>query len=491
MSAPRAGRFFPGLDNYRAKAQQRQGPPITFRATPKQCELMDAITSGLYSFIAMGGGIRGTKTFGTVGALITLHKMFPRARSAIVRKDLPTLRRNIIPSMDKLRLMSGGFVGPLNMSTWSYPLANGGDILLFAEQATHDPTLERWKGLEVNWFLLEEASELQEASGNKAIERAGSYIIPSIPEDPEPRQPPPLVFLTFNPCKEWPRKWFYEPWKLGTIAPPYFFLPSTIDDNPYASEEYKGTLKFLPKAEYDRFVKGEWDFVDDPNQLIKTEWIWNARNVEPTDGPYRLGCDVARYGDDFSTIARLRGNALVEIDEYKHLSTDRFGTIILNKANERTKPVAGFDVRIDGVGLGAGTVDYCRKMRLPVREVISGARPIPRPGPLMTSGFRFADLRSQMWWEFREKVREGKFSLGLRNAKGEEIPLPEKLVGDLAAPRYEISGDKIITVESKDDIKLRLGRSTDYGDAVVYAAFEFPPPPRAVVLPGSVVVQER
>lgn len=490
MATSRVGGLFPGIDAFRRQATKKKEAPLTFKGNPKQNALMDAVTSGLYTFLGTGGGIRGGKSFGTLAVLITLHRMFPRARSAIVRKDLPTLRRNIIPTMDKLRLMSGGFIGPLNMSTWSYPTANGGDILLFAEQATHDPTLERWKGLEVNWFLLEEASELQEASGNKAIERAGSYIIPPLPEDPEPRQPPPFVFVTFNPCKEWPRKWFYEPWKLGTLAPPYCFIPLTIDDNPYATDAYKKSLTYLPKEEYNRFVKGEWDFVDDPNQLIKTEWIWGARNVDPTDGPFRLGADVARYGDDYSTTARIRGNALVEVAEYKHLSTDRFGTVILNEANDRTKPVAGHDVRIDGVGLGAGTVDYCRKMKLPVREVISGAKAIPRPGPLAASGFRFKDLRSQMWWEFREKLREGKFSLALRNAKGEEIPIPEKLVGDLAAPRYEISGDKVISVESKDDIKLRLGRSTDYGDAVVYAAFDFPPPPRGPVLPGSTVVRD-
>lgn len=451
---------------------------------------MEAITSGLYTFIGTGGGIRGGKSFGTIAALITLHRMFPRARSAIVRKDLPTLRRNIIPVMDKLRMMSGGFVGPLNMSTWSYPTANGGDIFLFAEQATQDPERDRWRGLEVNWFLLEEGNELEEISANKSIERAGAYIIPPTPDDPEPRQPPPFIFVTFNPCKEWPRKWFYEPWKAGTIKPPYCFIPLLIDDNPYATEAYKASLKYLPKEEYDRFVKGEWDFVDDPNQLIKSEWVWNARNVLPEDGPFRLGADVARYGDDYSTTARIRGNALVEVKEYKHKSTTDFGQIILNEAGDRLRPVDGNQVRIDGVGLGAGTVDYCRKMKLPVIDVISGAKPIPRPGPLMVAGFRYKDLRSQMWWEFREKLREGKFSLYLKNAKGEELPLPEKLVGDLAAPRYEISGDKVITVESKDDIKLRLGRSTDYGDAVVYAAFDFPPPPRRAVLPGSTTFTE-
>jgi hypothetical protein len=46
-----------------------------------------------------------------------------------------------------------------------------------------------------------------------------------------------------------------------------------------------------------------------------------------------------------------------------------------------------------------------------------------------------------------------------------------KLIGDLAAPRYTIERDKKIKVESKDDIKIRIGRSTDYGDAYVQAVF--------------------
>lgn len=486
MADARVYRIFPGLSGHINQQKRAAQTPITFRAHPKQAHLMDVIASGKYNFIGTGGGIRGGKSFGTIAALITLHRIFPRARSAIVRKDLPTLRRNIIPTMEKLRLRSGGFIGPLNMSTWSYPTANGGDILLFAEQATQDPERERWKGLEVNWFLLEEGNELEEISANKAIERAGSYVIPETINDPEPRQPIPLVLVTFNPCREWPRKWFYEPWKMGTIAAPYYFIPLTIDDNPDIPDAYRQSLKNLPPEEYNRFVKGEWDFVDDPNQLIKSEWIWGARNVEPVDGPYRLGCDVARYGDDWSTTARLKGNTLVEVKEYKHKSTTEFATIILNEAGDRLRPVDGNQVRIDGVGVGAGTVDYCRKLKLPVIDVISGAKPIPRPGTF----FKYKDLRSQMWWEFREKLREGRFSLDLRNAKGEEVTLPEKLVGDLAAPRYEISGDKVISVESKDDIKLRLGRSTDYGDAVVYAAFDFPPPPRRAVLPGSTTYTE-
>jgi hypothetical protein len=408
-----------------------------------------------------------------------------------VRTDLPTLRRNVVPAMDKIILWSGGFVGDLNQSTWSYTCANGSVILLFAEQFTQDPELDRWKGLEVNGFALEEGNELAEKSANKAIERAGSYIIPATPEDPEPRQPPPFIFVTFNPCNEWPRTWFYEPYKNHTIQAPYYFLPATILDNPFASEDYKESLKLLPPEEYDRFVKGEWDFIDDPRQLIKLEWIWKARSIDFVDGKTKLGVDVARYGNDWSSIYKVRGNALWGYTNFKKFDNVEVGQGVLNIAADQDCPVKGEDVHVDVVGLGSGVVDYCRHKGLPVQEVVAGAKVIKRPGAF----FGFKDLRSQMWWEFREKLRLGQFRLILLNKRGEEEPLPAKLIGDLTNIRYEISGDKVIEVEPKEGdspkwgVKARLGRSPDDGDALVSAAFEWPDVPRRPVLPGTVIMR--
>lgn len=461
-------------------------PVVAFRATPKQAEFMRAVQSGRYKYLAIGGGIRGTKTVTCLATLVTLARLFPRSRWAVVRRDLPTLRRNVVPSMEKVRLWSGGFVGPLNQSTWSYRCANGSEVLLFPEQFVQDPELERWKGLEVNGFDAEEANELNEKTANKMIERAGSWIIPGTPDDPDPRQPPPLILCNFNPCVEWPRRWFFEPHRNGTLTAPYYFLPATILDNPFASEDYKDSLKNLPPEEYARFVLGEWDFVDDPRQLIKSEWIWNARNIEPVDGPNALGGDIARYGDDWSKLYKIKGNALRTIWELKHFDLTTVAEQVLRMANDPADPTPGLAVKLDGVGLGAGVIDYCRKKKLPVTEIIAGAKPVPR-GP--TQLVKFKNLRSQIWWEGREKLRLGTVSLDLRDGRGQVLPIPEKLVGDLASVHYEIDGDRMVTVESKDDIKKRLGRSPDDGDAYMMALFEAPPPPRRPVLPGSFIAR--
>ena len=43
------------------------------------------------------------------------------------------------------------------------------------------------------------------------------------------------------------------------------------------------------------------------------------------------------------------------------------------------------------------------------------------------------------------------------------------LLGDLSAPKWKVLSGGKIQVESKDDIRARLGRSTDDGDAVAMA----------------------
>lgn len=227
--------------------------PTGFRALPVQERLFNTVRSGEYRIVGFGGGIRGTKTWGSLALLITLCRIFPRSRWAVVRKDLPRLRQNTIPSFNKLRELFGGFVGAVNQSNWTATCANGSEIIFFPESIQEDPDLDRWKGLEVNGFDLEEADELAERSYYKAIERAGAWIVPN------GKQPPPYIICTFNPNGGWPKRVFYEPWKNGTIRAPYAFVPATAADNPFVSEQQRQAWRSMPEQEYKRFVEGDWD----------------------------------------------------------------------------------------------------------------------------------------------------------------------------------------------------------------------------------------
>ena len=439
------------------------------KATEKQALFIRNALSGEYRYLATGGGIRGTKTFTTLATLLVLCRVFPRSRWAVVRKDLPTIRRNVMPSWEKIRPQY--FMGPVNRTTWTSTATNGSQVIFFPESLSEDPELNRWKGLEVNGFLLEEANELSERSYYKAIERAGAWIIPRSESDPFPKQPPPLILFTFNPCDNWPRQVFYEPHEAGTLKAPYYYLPATVADNPFVSDEYRESLKNLPDREYQTFVLGKWGLMDDPAQLISLQWVLNARNTEPVPGPRKMGVDVARYGDDATVFAFLSTpNCLSHLEVYQGLSLDQTADHVMRYSGNRHTDRWWCDpeyVNVDGVGMGAGVVDICRSRGAYVQDLVAGAKAVERED---TSGdvivLKFKNLRSQMWWEFREKLRLGKFVLPQE--------LDPRLISDLTVPRYTIEKDKMIVVESKDDIKKRLGRSTDYGDAVVQAAFEMP-----------------
>ena len=72
------------------------------------------------------------------------------------------------------------------------------------------------------------------------------------------------------------------------------------------------------------------------------------------------------------------------------------------------------------------------------------------------------NCRSAAWWTLRS---------ALDPSGDPDICLPddEMLLGDLSAPHWAVTSSGRIQVESKDEIRKRLGRSTDDGDAVVQA----------------------
>ena len=74
----------------------------------------------------------------------------------------------------------------------------------------------------------------------------------------------------------------------------------------------------------------------------------------------------------------------------------------------------------------------------------------------------FYNMRAEWWWGLRE---------ALDPLLGVDLALPpgREVLADLAAPRFEIRPGGKLLIESKQDIRRRLGRSPDIGDAITYA----------------------
>jgi hypothetical protein len=267
---------------------------VLFKSFPKQDIFAKAVFSGKYRYLMYGGAIRSGKTFLVVALTILLAKAFPGSRWAMVRKDLPTLRRNLLPVFEKLR---GEFCSPVNQSTWTSKCANGSEIIFFTESIDTDPDLNRWKGLEVNGFVLEEANELRDKTFPMAQSRAGAWIIPATKDNPSPQQPPPLILLTVNPAPGWVRRVFYDPWRAGVLEAPYFFQQALVKDNPYLTKDYLDSLEFLPELEYRRYVLGDWDTVEG----AAFEELANALNTHLVTGDELLRFQVKPWWSMWSS----------------------------------------------------------------------------------------------------------------------------------------------------------------------------------------------
>lgn len=431
---------------------QREVVRSTFAFHDVQAEFFKALRSEKFLYMLYGGAVQSGKTSIALTSLILLCRIFPQSRWAVVRKDGPSLTRNTIPSFNLLR--PAGFIAAPNGKGVA-KCSNGSEIIFFPESLDRDPDYDRWKGLMVNGFVLEEANELDERTFTKAIERAGSWKCQG------KRQPAPYILLTCNPARNWVMTRFYLPWKKQQLKPPYYFQRALPADNPHLSLTYREGLKNLPPDAYKRFVQGDWDVLDDPQQLISFDWLVASSTVARVAGPRHMGVDVARFGDDFSCIAEREGNALVALERHHGLDTQTFGARVCQRIHDTaTSPER---TRIDVIGLGAGAVDYCRAQGFKVQEFnASNNAPTDDEFPSL----KFKNKRSWAWWKLREALRKGQVCV--------DIEETSRLFQDLASPRYRISGDRLVEIESKDDMKKRLGRSPDEGDAVVMAWAESP-----------------
>jgi hypothetical protein len=222
---------------------------MQIQLTPKQSEAMDALSSGLYTFITYGGAIRGGKSVWGFTGLLVLCQLFPRSRWCVIREDMEKIRTTSIPSFVKLSPS-----GKLRQSPYEYTHPNGSVILFKSENYAQDKELDWMKGLEVNGFLFEEINECQKKTLFKAFERAGSWIIPETE-----LQPDPIIMATCNPTFGWFKETVYDKWKNNDLPEGWLYIPAKITDNPHLPQAYIDNLKNLPKFEYMVFVEGNWD----------------------------------------------------------------------------------------------------------------------------------------------------------------------------------------------------------------------------------------
>jgi Terminase large subunit, T4likevirus-type, N-terminal len=247
------------------------------------------------------------------------------------------------------------------------------------------------------------------------------------------------------------------------------FFRSRVENNPvYMASGYKATLQILPEPYRSLMLEGRFDIsqLDHPNQVIPTEWVeaamarWRKRPREQlipalTD----VGVDVARGGLD-KTVYALRANEYVDDLILHPGKTTPDGQSIIRDLIGLlgAKAPLTVKVKIDAVGVGSSPVDLGKMFGLKVVPMFGGGKSGAHD---KSKKLGFFNKRAEWIWKLRE---------ALDPASGQDIELPpsRSLLADLTAPRHELVA-RGIKIEAKDEIKERIGRSPDEGEAVIYA----------------------
>lgn len=214
---------------------------------------------------------------------------------------------------------------------------------------------------------------------------------------------------------------------------------------------------------YKAKVLGEW--ADDEDGLIPMSWVraandrweaWKDAGGHQPPGRTVFRVDVAYTGDDKTVICTRKGDVVMSVEPFAHRDTVQVANLVEARMLDWVDPVAV----IDTVGVGVGVLDRLRHRGFSVQGFNAG-----KSGGKKADGtdeLKFLNWRAAAWWNMRELLDP---AMDARLA----LPPNDDLTADLTAPWFEpVAGGKI-KVAAKDEIRKRLGRSTDYGDAVIQA----------------------
>lgn len=202
-------------------------------------------------------------------------------------------------------------------------------------------------------------------------------------------------------------------------------------------------------------VLGRW-----PTQGSRSVWneaMWEASVTEkPIDerAPTVIGCDVARHGDDYTSIVVRRGPTVIHHETHNGWDTSQIAGRMKELARAMKAP--GQDptdvaCNVDDVGVGGGVVDQSGDYKfVPIN---GNSRPMDKTG--------YPNKRSELWFTVAELAKTG--DLDISRLSPTSLMLLRR---QAMAPSWQVDNQGRREVEGKANTKKRINRSPDDMDAL-------------------------
>jgi hypothetical protein len=226
------------------------------------------------------------------------------------------------------------------------------------------------------------------------------------------------------------------------------------EDSDFVRVRVRGVF---PRAGSTQFIPGdivEMSMSEGREHEVQTGWM----------DPLVLGVDCARFGDDQTVLCPRRGRDARTIPwrKFRGKDTMQVAALIAEMHNQMN-----FDaIFVDEGGLGAGVVDRCRMLKLPIVPIQFGASP-DLTIDTTDGAVAYVNKGAEMWGRMRDWL------------KGGLLPRDVELEANLTGREYGYvmrDGRDVIQLEKKADMKKRGLASPDDADALALT-FAYPVQP--------------
>ncbi|MDE2100930.1 MAG: phage terminase large subunit [Patescibacteria group bacterium] len=432
------------------------------KLSQKQARAVQAVNDPKVDTLVLFGTVGTGKTDVAAHIVISICFQFPKTYLPVFRQNISTALKSVIPSylemLDKMELVAGRDY-TYNQTLHIITFYNKSQIIFVEADQTKDREGKKIKGINATGNHIDEADELQYEMFIQATSRRGRRN--------ESGQPS-ISIITMNPNDSWAKELYYDPWKAGTLPQNIAAIEFDLSDS-WQTQQDIDALKTNPEWWTQRYLYNNWEYSDESTSLFKSR-AWAASIVESLDGADTryAGYDVARSGTDRSVRALLYGSTIADLtivkDKTEQKDTAEQADWLIVDAG-----VSGYGIEklaVDAVGLGVGVVDGLAKSGYRCKEYMSGAKPDPhiRLEDNDKIPINFDNLRSQMIYLYARGIELGI----IKHFAG--CPFLKDLQKEAMVHNFDIT-DKVLKVESKDKIKVRLGSSPDILDAVIMGLY--------------------
>lgn len=211
---------------------------------------------------------------------------------------------------------------------------------------------------------------------------------------------------------------------------------------------------FRPGPLFESRVMGRWPSQGACSVWSEAVWAMTQQQQPVPEEPLQIGCDVARFGDDNTSIVARRGACALHHETHNGWSTTqtagRLKQLAGELANKGEDPTR-IDIRIDDDGVGGGVTDQGGEYLF---TGCSGAARANAPDD-------YPNRRSELWFVGAELARDRRMDLSRLSGQSTDL-----LRRQAMSPRWKLDSQGRRVVEAKSDTKVRLKRSPDDMDAL-------------------------